>query len=88
MPMDTVKRYAKTQRSREFLTSVDGQWAYDELMKMVNDENYKTESSYSPASEGGVLLFIDKHMSYLCCHLSVKPLQYVSNLQLITKINR
>lgn len=84
--MNQDKRYAKTQRAQEFLKSEAGLAAYGELMKMLEDENYKTVSSFSPSAEDGKLLFIDKHMNYLCTHLSVNANQYLSNLRLITKV--
>ncbi len=79
-------RIYTTQKAKDFLTSAEGEAAYAELMNMVNDKNYSTVSSYSPSSENGNLLFIDKHMNYLSSHSGVNALQYVSNLKLITKI--
>lgn len=86
--MNQDKRYAKTQRAQEFLKSEAGLAAYSELLKMIEDENYKTVSSFSPSAEDGTLLFIDKHMNYLCTHLGVNANQYLSNLRLITKVRR
>lgn len=82
------KSYAKTQRAQEFLKSEAGIQAYTELLRMLEDENYNTVSSFSPSAEDGKLLFIDKHMSYLCSHLGVNASQYLSNLRLITKVRR
>ena len=86
--MDPYKKYAKTQRAQEFLKSEDGQTTYDELLKMVNDMAYNTKSTFSPSAEDGNLLFIDKHMSYLCSHLTTDTAQYLSNLRLITKVRK
>lgn len=86
--MNQDKRYAKTQRAQEFLKSEAGVAAYTELVKMLEDDNYNTVSSFSPSAEDGKLLFIDKHMNYLCTHLSVNANQYLSNLRLITKVRR
>jgi hypothetical protein len=86
--MDLTKRYAKTQRAQEFLKSEEGQAVYAELCKMVEDDSYNTVSTFSPSAEDGSLLFIDKHMTYLCTHLSVKSDQYLSNLRLITKVRK
>ncbi len=55
---------------------------------MVNDESYNTASTFSPSAENGNLLFIDKHMNYLCGHLDVNATQYISNLRLITKVRK
>jgi hypothetical protein len=75
-----------TQRAKNFITSPEGIEAHSILMAMVNDEGYKTVSTYSPSSADGNLLFIDKHMNYLSSHTAVNAGQYVSNLKLITKI--
>ena len=79
-------RVYTTQRAKDFLTSIEGLEARANLMAMEADDGYKTISSYSPSSVDGVLTFIDKHMNYLSSHGSVNAAQYVSNLQLITKI--
>ena len=86
MPINDAKKYATTQRAVEFLKSHEGIAVYEELLKMVEDDAYNTTSTYSPSSENGDLLFIDKHMSYLCSHAGVIPTQYISNLRLITKV--
>ena len=80
------KRYATTQRAQDFLKSEAGIQAYTELLRMIGDDSYNTASSFSPSAEDGTLSFIDKHMSYLCSHLSVDASQYLSNLRLITKV--
>lgn len=82
------KKYAKTQRAQAFLESEEGVAAYGELCRLVEDENYNTASSFSPSATDGNLLFIDKHMNYLCGHLSVNTTQYLSNLKLITKVRK
>ncbi|MES2631305.1 MAG: hypothetical protein V4611_05100 [Patescibacteria group bacterium] len=79
-------RVYTTQRAKDFLNSPEGEEAYANLLRMVSDVQYSTEPTYSPSSEDGRLLFIDKHMNYLCSHTGVNAMQYVSNLQLITKI--
>ena len=83
--MNSTRVYT-TQRAKDFLTSAEGIEAYANLMAMVSDKGYKTVSTYSPSSEDGNLLFIDKHMNYLSSHAGVNANQYVSNLKLITKI--
>lgn len=83
--MNLDKRYAKTLKAQEFLKSDEGQAAYDELQRMIKDDSYNTASTFSPSAENGSLLFIDKHMNYLCAHLDVNTVQYLSNLKLITK---
>ena len=80
------KRYATTQRAQDFLKSEAGIQAYTELLRMIEDDSYNTVSSFSPSAEDGKLSFIDKHMGYLCSHLSVNASQYLSNLRLITKV--
>lgn len=84
--MNIAKKYATTQKAIEFLKSQEGVDTYNELIKMVEDAAYNTASSYSPSSEDGNLLFIDKHMGYLCTHSGVNASQYMSNLRLITKV--
>lgn len=79
-------RVYTTQRAKDFLASPEGIAAHAELIEMENDKNYKTVSTYSPSSEDGCLLFIDKHMNYLSSHAGVNAAQYVSNLRLITRI--
>lgn len=83
--MNLDKRYSKTLKAQEFLQSDAGKDAYQSLLKMIDDEAYNTTSTFSPSAENGNLLFIDKHMNYLCAHLDVNTLQYLSNLRLITK---
>lgn len=84
--MDLTKSYAKTLRAQEFLKSNEGKAVYDELCDMVASNAYNTEPTFSPSAEGGQLLFIDKHLGYLCSHLGVNAEQYLSNLRLITKV--
>ncbi|MDB5162898.1 MAG: hypothetical protein JWN28_505 [Candidatus Saccharibacteria bacterium] len=79
-------RVYTTQRAKDFLTSAEGIAAHADLEAMEKDKGYKTVSTYSPASENGVLLFIDRHMNYLSSHASVNASQYISNLRLVTKI--
>ncbi len=86
--MNLDKRYARTGRAQAFLDSEAGQAIYDELIAMVNDEGYNTTSTFSPGAENGSLLFVDKHMNYLCSHLDVNANQYLSNLRLITKVRK
>ncbi len=86
--MDHFKKYAKTQRAQEFLKSEHGKSAYEELVKMVSDITYNTKSTYSPSADDGNLLFIDKHMNYLCTHLTTDTGQYLSNLRLSTKVRK
>lgn len=83
--MHLDKRYSKTIKAQDFLKSEEGMTVYNELLKMIDDANYNTDSSFSPSAEGGVLLFIDKHMNYICTHLDMDANQYLSNLRLITK---
>lgn len=83
--MHLDKRYSKTIKAQDFLKSEEGMTIYNELLKMIDDANYNTESSFSPSAEDGVLLFIDKHMNYICTHLDMNANQYLSNLRLITK---
>lgn len=84
--MNEYVQKAKTQRARDFLVSEEGQAVYDELCKMVSNKEYNTSSTFSPSAKDGTLLFIDKHMNYLCTHLDVNADQYLSNLRLITKV--
>lgn len=86
--MSPDKRYAKTQRGQLFLESQEGVSAYQELIKMVDDTNYNTASTFSPSAQDGNLAFIDKHMNYLCAHLNVNTAHYLSNLRLITKVRK
>lgn len=79
-------RIYKTQRAKDFLASSEGKAAYADLRSMEQDKEYKTDSTYSPSSKDGCLLFIDKHMNYLATHKSVNSMQYISNLKLIAKI--
>mgnify|MGYP003421251729 CR=1 FL=1 len=86
--MNIDKKYAKTQRAQLFLKSEEGMSAYNELCRLVEDEEYNTTSTFSPSATDGNLLFIDKHMNYLCSHLGVGTTQYLSNLRLITKVRK
>ncbi len=86
--MNPPMHYAKTQKAKDFLNSEAGRNAYEQLVKMVEDDTFNTSSTFSPSAEDGRLQFIDKHMTYLCTHLHVNSVQYLSNLNLLTKIRK
>ena len=77
---------AKSQKIDQFLASREAVEIRHELSKMMEDPQYNTKSSYSPASKE-MVTFVDKHMKYLSLHLHVSSAQYLSNLKLITKYN-
>ena len=86
--MNLDSKYAKTQRAQDFINSEAGKEAYEELLRMVKDDSHNTNSTFSPSAEDGNLMFVDKHMGYLCTHLGVNASQYLSNLRLITKVRK
>jgi len=71
---------------RNFLKSEAAQSIREELIKMVNDPAFNTNSTYSPTSEGSSMLFVDKHLNYLSKHLNLDPQQYLSNLRLKARL--
>lgn len=72
---------------QKFLDSELADTIRAELQRMVDDPQFNTENSYSPSSVER-LEFIDKHMGYLSRHLSLNPNHYLSNLRLMTRINK
>lgn len=70
---------------QKFLASDAAVLAREQLMKMMDDPEFNTRSTYSPSSEER-MLFVDKHMKYLGQHPNLNPQHYLSNLRLMTRI--
>lgn len=77
----------RIQNIEEFLKSPDGANAQKELKRIVASSSYNTSGSYNPGSGGGSV-FIRRHLDYLLKHPQVSPDAYMSNLRIMTKINR
>ena len=76
------------KKKPDFFVSEAGAKAREALIKMVSDETYSTEKSYSANTAeypDNVISFVDKHMAYLRSHPQTDPEQYLSNLRLITR---
>lgn len=76
---------SKLQSAQKFLASEEAKLIREDLMKMVADPCFNTESSYTTSSSDS-LLFVDKHMRYMSKYANVDPQQYLSNLKLMTRI--
>lgn len=72
---------------QKFLDSELAEALREQLKSMVDDPQFNTQSTYSPSSVDG-LDFVDKHIAYLSKHLSLNPQHYLSNLRLMTRINK
>jgi hypothetical protein len=80
---------ATNKRQADFVDSEEGQQIKRELLAMLQNEQYSTESSYSTNGDlypDNLRPFIDKHMHYLTSHPSVDPAHYLANLRLITRV--
>lgn len=73
---------------QKFLNSELADSLRAELRSMVDDPQFNTRSTYSPSSDGDTLEFVEKHMTYLSKHLTLNPQHYLSNLRLMTRINK
>ena len=75
----------------DFITSDEGIITAELLRLMVLDEAFATEPSFSADSQtypDNLIPFIDKHMMYLRSHPNTNPIQYISNLRLMTRLRR
>jgi hypothetical protein len=71
----------------EFLKSPVGVQAKRELQHMVNSSEYQTSERHNPQISHSSK-FVERHISYLIKHPLVSPAAYLSNLRVMTKINR
>lgn len=72
-----------------FIDSDEGQATRQQLLDMVADDAYMTDSSYSANGAlypDNLIPFVDKHMEYLRSHPTTNPQQYLSNLRLVTRL--
>jgi hypothetical protein len=84
MPIITAKKRA------DFYSSERGQQAWTALERMVQNEAYKTPTSYSADAlryPDHDIPFLDKHMDYLLIHSATDVEQYVGNLRLMNRVN-
>ncbi len=59
------------------------------LEKVEASDQHTTVPSYSPRTDlyaDNLMPFIDKHLNYLRAHPNLDPRQYISNLELMTRI--
>ena len=75
------------QYKQRFILSELAEDIRQQLQTMQADPAYNTQVSYSPSDEDGVT-FEAKHFGYISTHPAVKPLEYLSNLRLMTKIRK
>lgn len=76
-----------TLRQKAFFKSEAAMMARIELKLMVNNPNYNTRETFS-AKHSQSMPFVERHMKYLSEHPNLDPRHYLSNLKLITRINR
>ena len=80
---------ATNKRQADFVNSEEGLQIKEELLAMLRNNGYTTESSYSTNGDlypDNQIPFIEKHMHYLTSHPSVDPSHYLANLRLITRV--
>ncbi len=77
---------ALSGKAQKFLASQQASEVRRELEHMVSDSHYNTQPTYSSLAQGYVP-FVDKHINYLSLHLGIDPVQYLSNLKLMTRYN-
>ena len=76
-----------TISQQKFLDSDEAEDLREALKLMVTDKSYNTEVTYS-AGSGHTIEFVEKHMKYLSDHPKLNPDHYLSNLRLMTRLNR
>ena len=72
-----------------FFQSEEGERSRNALQAIADDIKYNTESTYSADAilhPDQLISFVDKHMNYLNAHLAIDPVQYISNLRLMTRL--
>jgi len=72
---------------QEFLKDPVGIDAKRELQRMVSSLSYNTSGSCDPRVGKG-LVFVERHLGYLIKHPYVSPQSYLTNLRVMTKVNR
>lgn len=82
---------ASSTKKLDIYNSEEGRLIAEELKKMVLDNHYNTDDSYSAnivTNPDHKISFVDKHLKYLSEHRSVNPTHYLSNLKLMSKIRK
>lgn len=72
-----------------FSDTDEGRYVRSQLLAMVADEAFMTESTYSANAmlhPDKVITFVDKHMEYLRLHPAVDLHHYLSNLRLMSRL--
>lgn len=80
---------ATTRKQTDFIASEEGVRIRQELVAMLGNQSYTTESTYNANSDlypDNQIPFVEKHMHYIATHPSVDPNHYLANLRLITKV--
>lgn len=77
---------SKPAAAQRFLDSDEAVTLREELLKMVDDPCFNTNSTYTTDSSDR-LLFVDKHMNYMSKYSNINPRQYLSNLKMKTRIS-
>lgn len=76
-----------TAQKKVFFESAEGIELRRELTEIFNDPGHNTQSSYTAVSIDR-LSFIDKHMNYMGNYPDMNHHQYLSNLRLMTRMNK
>lgn len=80
---------AANRKQTDFIASEEGMRIRQELVAMLSNQGYTTESTYNANSDlypDNQIPFVEKHMHYIATHPSVDPNHYLANLRLITKV--
>lgn len=78
-----------TKRKSDFNLSEAGVNARQILVRMISDDGYITEPSFSANAvlyPDNLIPFVDKHMDFLRDHPTTDPMLYLSNLRLMTRV--
>jgi len=77
------------KRKSDFFETQEGVEITQQLVAMSTSKLYNTESSYSTNSKqypDNQIPFVNRHVEYLRTHPTIDPQQYISNLQLMTRV--
>ena len=72
---------------QKFLDSELAESIRAELRSMMEDPQFNTKATYSPSTVEN-MTFDERHMAYLSKHRTLNPQHYLSNLRLMTRINK
>jgi hypothetical protein len=75
----------RTPAQIKFYSSEKCSEAREALQRLVDSESYNTDSSYFSGNDNA---FVERHLHYLSNHPLINVAGYISNLRLMTSLNR